>query len=261
MTESAEEHKDKKEPPGNRTGGSIRRIEKNEPDENVSRTDILDNFLKQITGEVSMHQHYGADDPDDIHSTDWSEYPEVEQAPELEEKIAELNIIAKSIEEKNIVPATLPKEDRGKYKVNYTFDLNPSQLAAVTTTEKPVLVIAGAGSGKTRVIVYRVSWLIERGVDARYILLLTFTRKASREMLERVETLLRDKKAGNVSGGTFHSFAVNILRKYCNLLNLPAKMELIKHPRWQELETICRKIPNLKEKAENLRRKIEEDCK
>ena len=97
--------------------------------------------------------------------------------------------------------------DLGKFKVNYLSSLNPAQLAAVLITEKPVLVIAGAGSGKTRVIVHRVSYLIEKGIDAQSILLLTFTRKASREMLDRVETLLQDKRVGNVTGGTFHSFA------------------------------------------------------
>ena len=106
-------------------------------------------------------------------------------------------------------------QDFSKFKVNYPNALNPAQLAAVLITEKPVLVIAGAGSGKTRVIVHRVSYLIEKGVDAQSILLLTFTRKASREMLERVEMLLQDKRVGNVTGGTFHSFAAFILRKYC----------------------------------------------
>ena len=94
-------------------------------------------------------------------------------------------------------------------------------------TEKPVLVIAGAGSGKTRVIVHRVSYLIEKGIDAQSILLLTFTRKASREMLDRVETLLQDKRVGNVTGGTFHSFSAFILRKYSNLLNLPPNFTII----------------------------------
>ena len=90
-----------------------------------------------------------------------------------------------------------------------------------------MLVIAGAGSGKTRVIVHRVSYLIEKGIDAQSILLLTFTRKASREMLDRVETLLQDKRVGNVTGGTFHSFAAFILRKYSNLLNLPPNFTII----------------------------------
>ncbi len=95
------------------------------------------------------------------------------------------------------------------------------------TTDKPVLVIAGAGSGKTRVIVHRVSWLIENGVDPRSILLLTFTRKAAREMLNRVEILLHDASAGKVTGGTFHSFASFILRKYANMIGLPPNFTII----------------------------------
>jgi DNA helicase II / ATP-dependent DNA helicase PcrA len=94
-------------------------------------------------------------------------------------------------------------------------------------TEKPILVIAGAGSGKTRVIVHRVSYLIEKGVDPQAILLLTFTRKAANEMLERVETLLQDKNVSKVTGGTFHSFANYVLRKYANMLDLPPNFTII----------------------------------
>jgi DNA helicase-2/ATP-dependent DNA helicase PcrA len=78
-----------------------------------------------------------------------------------------------------------------------------------------------------KVIVYRVSYLIEKGVDAQSILLLTFTRKAAKEMLDRVETLLHDKNVGNVTGGTFHSFASYILRRYANMLSLPSNFTII----------------------------------
>jgi ATP-dependent DNA helicase UvrD/PcrA len=91
--------------------------------------------------------------------------------------------------------------------------LNSSQREAVTTTEGPVLVIAGAGSGKTRTLVYRVAYLMEKGVAPENILLLTFTRKAAQEMLWRAGRLLHDSCSG-VVGGTFHAVANMLLRRY-----------------------------------------------
>jgi DNA helicase-2/ATP-dependent DNA helicase PcrA len=207
--------------------GVIKKVGSNNIVRPSSQTDLLNNFLEQISGHVSIQPKSSNDEIEDIHSIEWSEYPDIELSPDLDKKIAELQIIANSIEKKNVYPSAISNQDLVKFKVNYSFALNPSQLAAVFTTEKPVLVIAGAGSGKTRVIVYRVSYLIEKGVDAQSILLLTFTRKASREMLERVETLLQDKRVGNVTGGTFHSFAAFILRKYSNMLNLPPNFTII----------------------------------
>jgi DNA helicase-2/ATP-dependent DNA helicase PcrA len=90
--------------------------------------------------------------------------------------------------------------------------LNETQLAAVTAPDGPILVIAGAGSGKTRTLVYRVAWLVERGVQPKEILLLTFTRKAAKEMLERAAKL-GDRRCEQVSGGTFHSLAQRVLRE------------------------------------------------
>ncbi len=91
-------------------------------------------------------------------------------------------------------------------------ELNEAQREAVLTTEGPVLVIAGAGSGKTRTIVYRLAHLVEQGVDPAQILLLTFTRKAAQEMLHRAEGILGRPLTGT-SGGTFHSFAYATLRR------------------------------------------------
>ena len=92
------------------------------------------------------------------------------------------------------------------FQKRYAGALNPDQLAAVTHTEGPLLVIAGAGSGKTRTLTYRAAYLVEKGVSPSAILLLTFTRKASQEMLRRATQLL-DERCGKISGGTFHSFA------------------------------------------------------
>lgn len=91
--------------------------------------------------------------------------------------------------------------------------LNESQYAAVTTMAGPVLVIAGAGSGKTRTLVYRVAHLVEQGVPPESILLLTFTRKASQEMLWRAGRLLNEN-CSRVVGGTFHGIANMLLRRH-----------------------------------------------
>ncbi len=96
--------------------------------------------------------------------------------------------------------------------IDYARDLNPAQYKAATTLEGPVLVIAGAGSGKTRTIVHRLAWLVERGWPAHSMLLLTFTRKAAHEMLQRASLLLGQHLTG-VQGGTFHGFAFSVLRQ------------------------------------------------
>ena len=95
----------------------------------------------------------------------------------------------------------------------YREELNEAQYEAVTATEGPVLVIAGAGSGKTRTLVYRVAHLIQKGVEPESILLLTFTRKSSQEMLWRAGRILSDS-CTRVTGGTFHSVANMLLRRY-----------------------------------------------
>ncbi len=115
---------------------------------------------------------------------------------------------------------TLKKvETTNTYKVDYEKELNPAQLEAVIQKEGAILVIAGAGSGKTKTLTYRVARLIEDGVSPKNILLLTFTKKASREMLSRASMVL-DSRCDDVEGGTFHAFANLILRKYSSYLEL-----------------------------------------
>ncbi len=104
---------------------------------------------------------------------------------------------------------------------NILNELNEAQRAAVEATEGPVMVIAGAGSGKTRVLTYRVAHLVDKGVDPFHILALTFTNKASREMKERIVNLV-GAEAQNVWMGTFHSVFARILRIEGHLLGFPS---------------------------------------
>lgn len=110
--------------------------------------------------------------------------------------------------------------------IDYEGELNPAQAEAVTAPGGPILVIAGAGSGKTRTVVFRVAWLIEQGVDPSSILLLTFTRKAAEEMLSRAALLL-DSRASRVAGGTFHSTGNLLLRRYAPLLGYDSAFSIM----------------------------------
>ena len=101
--------------------------------------------------------------------------------------------------------------------IDYAAELNEQQLAAVTAPPGPLLVIAGAGSGKTRTLTYRVAYLLENGIDPRNILLLTFTNKAARQMLDRVANLLPVDASG-LWGGTFHSIGNRMLRRHGSAL-------------------------------------------
>src|SRR5688572_10832643 len=104
-----------------------------------------------------------------------------------------------------------------KYKVPYADELNQEQLDVVMAGEGPILVIAGAGSGKTRALTYRVSRLIEDGVDPSEILIVTFTNKSSREMLSRVEQLVTTDTR-RIWGGTFHSIGNRLLRRHAETI-------------------------------------------
>lgn len=101
----------------------------------------------------------------------------------------------------------------GSRRIDYPAELNAEQLAVVEAGDGPVLVLAGAGSGKTRTITYRVAWLLDHGVPPERILLLTFTNKAAKEMTQRVEALLGAYPHG-LWAGTFHSIANRLLRMH-----------------------------------------------
>lgn len=112
------------------------------------------------------------------------------------------------------------------YKIDYESELNPAQLEAVLHKNGPLLIIAGAGSGKTRTLTYKVARLIEDGVNPENILLLTFTRRAAKEMISRAEAVL-STGLKKITGGTFHSFANMILRRYAHFADLKSNFTVI----------------------------------
>ena len=105
-------------------------------------------------------------------------------------------------------------------------ELNPVQRAAAQATEGPVMIIAGAGSGKTRVLTYRIAHIMERGTDAFNILALTFTNKAAREMKDRIAKIVGTNEAKNLWMGTFHSVFAKILRFEAAKLGYPSNFTI-----------------------------------
>ncbi|MDA8141219.1 MAG: ATP-dependent helicase [Desulfobacteraceae bacterium] len=142
----------------------------------------------------------------------------------------------------------------GRLPIAYERVLNPSQLEAATFGQGPLLVIAGAGSGKTRTLIYRVARLVEQGTVPKRILLLSFTRKASEEMLRRAALLL-DARCQEVSGGTFHSFANNVLRRFAAKIGYPHGFSIIDRADSEDLIHLIRKEISAAEDIRELPRK------
>lgn len=111
-------------------------------------------------------------------------------------------------------------------RVEYLKQLNQPQAEAVQTTDGPVMIIAGAGSGKTRVLTYRIAYLIEKGIDPFNILALTFTNKAAKEMKERIGKVVGHSEAKNLYMGTFHSVFSKILRAESDKIGFPANFTI-----------------------------------
>jgi len=122
--------------------------------------------------------------------------------------------------------------------IDYAAELNAQQHAAVTAPPGPALVIAGAGSGKTRTLTYRVGFLLEQGIPADRILLLTFTNKAAREMMRRVSDLLGQELPA-LWGGTFHSIGNRILRQHANLLGYQRDFTIMDREDARDLIDAC----------------------
>jgi DNA helicase-2/ATP-dependent DNA helicase PcrA len=136
-------------------------------------------------------------------------------------------------------------------QIDYRAELNDDQYAAVTAKPGPILVIAGAGSGKTRTLTYRVAYLIENGVEPENILLLTFTNKASREMLDRVGNLL-PHDISRIWGGTFHSVANRLLRRHANELGFGSDFTILDRDDAADLATAALKSLGLDPKDKTL---------
>ena len=141
-----------------------------------------------------------------------------------------------------------------KLSIDYRAALNSQQLAAVTAGEGPSLVIAGAGSGKTRTLVYRVAYLIDSGIDPSNILLLTFTRKSAQEMLARVGDLI-GARSQRVCGGTFHSAANLLLRRYGRSIGVEPGFTILDRGDAEDLIALMRAQLGLNEKDKRFPRK------
>jgi DNA helicase-2/ATP-dependent DNA helicase PcrA len=124
--------------------------------------------------------------------------------------------------------------------INYERELNEQQHAAVTAPPGPALVIAGAGSGKTRTLTYRAAYLLEQGIPPERILLLTFTNKAAREMMGRVSELLGGELSA-LWGGTFHSIGNRVLRRHAGLLGYQPGFSILDRDDAEGLIQTCRK--------------------
>ena len=124
------------------------------------------------------------------------------------------------------------------FRINYPEELTEEQLPVVTASGGPMLVIAGAGSGKTRTVTYRVAYLVESGIPLDRILLVTFTNKAAREMLSRVELLLKRDVKG-IWGGTFHHVGNVILRKHAKLIGYESNYTILDRGDSKDLIDSC----------------------
>lgn len=144
----------------------------------------------------------------------------------------------------NKVSNSIDKSFNYQFEIDYENELNPAQYEAVSSIDGAYLVIAGAGTGKTRTLVYRVARLIEMGVDPKSILLLTFTRKAAREMMNRSSILL-DNRCSKINGGTFHSFANITLRKYAKIIGIDSNFTILDQGDSEDVINLIRAELNL----------------
>ncbi|HEV7842306.1 MAG TPA: UvrD-helicase domain-containing protein, partial [Pyrinomonadaceae bacterium] len=138
--------------------------------------------------------------------------------------------------------------------IDYEKELNESQYRAVTTADGPLLIVAGAGTGKTRTLVYRVARLVESNVKPESVLLLSFTRRAAASMLARAASLA-DHRCQRVSGGTFHSLAHSVLRKYSDEARVSRTFSVLDQSDTEDVIDLVRRQMKLASKDRRLPRR------
>jgi DNA helicase-2/ATP-dependent DNA helicase PcrA len=153
-----------------------------------------------------------------------------------------------------VLKRTPEEESIRRLSVDYATALNGQQLAAVTAGDGPALVIAGAGSGKTRTLVYRLAYLIDAGVDPGQMLLLTFTRKAAQEMITRAGALI-GSRIERVFGGTFHSVANVLLRRYGRAIGVEPNFTILDRGDAEDLIALIRSQMGLNDQEKRFPRK------
>ncbi len=165
----------------------------------------------------------------------------------VSELASELKKLKRDLELGKALPAPVPSKlilkpvavSRGE-GIDYEKELNEAQLKAVTTTEGPLLIVAGAGTGKTRTLVYRVARLVEIGAKPESVLLLTFTRRAATSMLARAAALA-DARCQRVSGGTFHSLGHSVLRKFAEQAGVQRNFTVLDQSDTEDLIDLLRR--------------------
>jgi DNA helicase-2/ATP-dependent DNA helicase PcrA len=165
----------------------------------------------------------------------------------IDELAAELKTVKRDLDLRKTLPVNLPKTrlvlqrtGAGARAIDYEKELNEAQFKAVTTTDGPLLIVAGAGTGKTRTLVYRVARLVEIGTKPESILLLTFTRRAAASMLTRAAALA-DARCQRVSGGTFHSLGHSVLRKFAEQAGVQRNFTVLDQSDTEDLIDLLRR--------------------
>jgi DNA helicase II / ATP-dependent DNA helicase PcrA len=164
----------------------------------------------------------------------------------IDELAAELKQIKRDLDLGKTLPVAattrliLKRVATGARAIDYEKELNEAQFQAVTTTEGPLLIVAGAGTGKTRTLVYRVARLVEIGVKPESILLLTFTRRAAASMLTRAAALA-DARCQRVSGGTFHSLGHSVLRRFADQAGVAKNFTVLDQSDTEDLIDLLRR--------------------
>ncbi|HJT27969.1 MAG TPA: UvrD-helicase domain-containing protein [Pyrinomonadaceae bacterium] len=176
----------------------------------------------------------------------------------IDELAEELKALKRELELGKTLPITprtrlVLKRTGAARAVDYEKELNEAQFKAVTTTEGPLLIVAGAGTGKTRTLVYRVARLVEIGAKPESILLLTFTRRAAASMLTRAAALA-DARCQRVSGGTFHSLGHSVLRKFADEAGVAKNFTVLDQSDTEDLIDLLRRQIRLT-KAQHFPRK------